>query len=164
MNDALRLPPHTVVPTLRPSEYTAALIQVLRAHPEKVRGANVLEIGSGSAVVLAALGDLGAASLCGVDIEHDAIDGDRAVPIVCRNDLKFHLLNDIRDELGATKAHRWSVMGMALYGAFHEILDAHFIESVPYLLQLELMDDGFYLLHGTPPRAGYPTHNYSETS
>jgi len=74
MNDSLRLPPHTVVPALRPSEYTAALIQVLRAHPEKVQGANVLEIGSGSAVVLAALGGLGAASLCGVDIEHDAVE------------------------------------------------------------------------------------------
>jgi methylase of polypeptide subunit release factors len=74
MNDVLRLPPHTVVPALRPSEYTAALIQMLRAHPEKVRGANVLEIGSGSAVVLAALGALGAASLCGVDIEHDAVE------------------------------------------------------------------------------------------
>jgi release factor glutamine methyltransferase len=74
MNDTLRLPPHTVVPALRPSEYTAALIQVMRAHPEKVRGADVLEIGSGSAVVLAALGALGAASLCGVDIEHDAVE------------------------------------------------------------------------------------------
>ena len=59
MSDTLRLPPHTVVPALRPSEYTAALIQVLRAHPEKVRGANVLEVGSGSAVVLAALGAMG---------------------------------------------------------------------------------------------------------
>jgi release factor glutamine methyltransferase len=74
MNDNLRLPPRTVVRALRPSEYTAALIQVLRAQPEKVRGANVLEIGSGSAVVLAALGALGAASLCGVDIEPDAVD------------------------------------------------------------------------------------------
>ena len=74
MNDTLRLPPHTVVPALRPSEYTAALIQVLRAHPERVRGADVLEIGSGSAVVLAALGALGAASLCGVDIEPDAVE------------------------------------------------------------------------------------------
>ena len=74
MNDLLRLPPHTVVPALRPSEYTAALIQVLRAQPEKVRGADALEIGSGSAVVLAALGALGAASLCGVDIEADAIE------------------------------------------------------------------------------------------
>jgi methylase of polypeptide subunit release factors len=74
MNDSLRLPPHTVVPALRPSEYTAALIQVLRAEPDKVCGASVLEIGSGSAVVLAALGALGAASLCGVDIEHDAVE------------------------------------------------------------------------------------------
>jgi len=46
---------------LRPSEYTAALIQLLQAKAAKVRGAKVLEIGSGSGVVLAALGELGAA-------------------------------------------------------------------------------------------------------
>jgi methylase of polypeptide subunit release factors len=58
---------------LRPSEYTAALIQVLQARRAMVRGARVLEIGSGSGVVLAALGALGAASLCGIDIEEDAV-------------------------------------------------------------------------------------------
>ena len=58
---------------LRPSEYTAALIQVLQAKSAMVRGAKVLEIGSGSGVVLAALGELGAASLCGIDIEEDAV-------------------------------------------------------------------------------------------
>ena len=59
---------------LRPSEYTAALIQVLQAKAASVRGAKVLEIGSGSGVVLAALGELGAASLCGIDIEEDAVE------------------------------------------------------------------------------------------
>src|SRR5262249_55834787 len=59
-------------PALRPSEYTAALIQVLRARADWVRGANALEIGSGSGVVLAALGALGAAPLCGIDIEPEA--------------------------------------------------------------------------------------------
>ena len=58
---------------LRPSEYTAALIQVLQAKSAAVRGAKVLELGSGSGVVLAALGELGAASLCGIDIEEDAV-------------------------------------------------------------------------------------------
>lgn len=58
---------------LRPSEYTAALIQVLQTNQARVRGARVLEIGSGSGVVLAALGALGAASLCGIDIEEDAV-------------------------------------------------------------------------------------------
>jgi methylase of polypeptide subunit release factors len=58
---------------LRPSEYTAALIQVLQAKPALVRGATVLEIGSGSGVVLAAIGALGASSLCGIDIEEDAV-------------------------------------------------------------------------------------------
>src|SRR5258708_14227167 len=59
---------------LRPSEYTAALIQVLRARIGYVRDASVLEIGSGSGVVLAALGALGAASLCGIDIEPEAVE------------------------------------------------------------------------------------------
>jgi len=58
---------------LRPSEYTAALIQVLHCRRHLVSGAKVLEIGSGSGVVLAALGDLGAALLCGIDIEEDAV-------------------------------------------------------------------------------------------
>ncbi len=64
---------HAPVPALRPSEYTAALIQVLQANARRVRGADVLEIGSGSGVVLAALGAMGAKSLCGVDIEEAAI-------------------------------------------------------------------------------------------
>ena len=58
---------------LRPSEYTSALIQVLRADPARIRGAHVLELGCGSGVVLAALGAMGAASLCGVDIEPGAV-------------------------------------------------------------------------------------------
>jgi methylase of polypeptide subunit release factors len=62
---------------LRPSEYTAALIQVLQAEAEWVRGASVLEIGSGSGVVLAAVAALGAASVCGIDIEQDAVTSGR---------------------------------------------------------------------------------------
>jgi methylase of polypeptide subunit release factors len=58
---------------LRPSEYTAALIQVLRARAAWARDADALEIGCGSGVVLAALGSLGAASLCGIDIESEAV-------------------------------------------------------------------------------------------
>lgn len=68
------VPPAPVaVPALRPSEYTAALIQVLRADASRVRGARVLEVGCGSGAVLAALGALGAAHLCGIDIEDNAI-------------------------------------------------------------------------------------------
>jgi len=65
-------PPQEVA-ALRPSEYTAALIQVLNARRALVRGASAVEIGSGSGVVLAAIGELGAASLCGVDIESAAV-------------------------------------------------------------------------------------------
>lgn len=58
---------------LRPSEYTALLIQALRADPDAIVGACALEVGFGSGVILAALGDLGAAHLCGVDIEQQAV-------------------------------------------------------------------------------------------
>jgi release factor glutamine methyltransferase len=72
--------PDTVIPfALRPSEYTAALIQALRAEPARVRGVSALEIGSGSGVVLATLGSLGAASLCGVDIEHAAVEAGQTL-------------------------------------------------------------------------------------
>lgn len=66
-------PSDLALAAFRPSEYTAALIQALQARRTVVRGAHVLEVGSGSGVVLAALGGLGAASLCGIDIEEDAI-------------------------------------------------------------------------------------------
>ncbi len=65
----LALPPAA----LRPSEYTAALIQVLRGRAQDIRDRRVLEMGSGSGVILAVLGELGAASLCGIDIEEDAV-------------------------------------------------------------------------------------------
>jgi release factor glutamine methyltransferase len=45
----------------------------LRKRADWVRGADVLEIGLGSGVILAALGELGAATLCGVDIEGAAV-------------------------------------------------------------------------------------------
>jgi SAM-dependent methyltransferase len=64
----------STVPALRPSEYTAALIRALQLRPEWVRGKGALELGSGSGVVLAAMAELGAASLCGVDIEPAAVD------------------------------------------------------------------------------------------
>jgi release factor glutamine methyltransferase len=62
---------------LRPSEYTASLIQVLQANAARVGGADALEIGTGSGVVLATLGALGARSLCGVDIEQTAVEISR---------------------------------------------------------------------------------------
>jgi release factor glutamine methyltransferase len=62
---------------LHPSEYTAALIQALRQQAARVQGAKVLEMGSGSGVVLAALGALGARSLVGIDIEESAVSDSR---------------------------------------------------------------------------------------
>ena len=71
--------PSPAVAALRPSEYTAALIQALRAEPSRVCGVRALEIGCGSGVVLAVLGGLGATALCGIDIEGDAIATGRTL-------------------------------------------------------------------------------------
>jgi SAM-dependent methyltransferase len=86
-NMVLRMP----APAMRPSEYTSALIQALRTEPDKVRGKQVLEIGSGSGVVLAVLGALGAASVCGIDIEQDAVDaGSRLLAGLGQKNAEFH--------------------------------------------------------------------------
>lgn len=60
-------------PSLRPTEYTAALLRQLRINRDVVAGARVLEIGCGSGVVLAALSSFGASSVCGIDIEDEAV-------------------------------------------------------------------------------------------
>lgn len=73
MTNTARLVVPEVVATLQPSDYTAALIQTLRTRPHWVAAARVIEIGSGSGVVLAAAACLRAASLCGVDIEGEAV-------------------------------------------------------------------------------------------
>jgi release factor glutamine methyltransferase len=64
---------------LRPSEHTAALLQTLLGMRDFVRGAEVLEIGSGSGVVLAALAGMGAATLCGIDSEDQAVRAGEAL-------------------------------------------------------------------------------------
>jgi len=92
MTDASKTVRPAIVPALRPSEYTAALIQALQADRSRVRGARVLEIGSGSGIVLAALGAMGAAALCGVDIEPDAVAAGRRLlgDLDCRAPAEFH--------------------------------------------------------------------------
>ena len=65
---------HAPVPALRPSEYSAALIQVLQWNTQRIKGASVVDVGSGSGIVLASLAVMGARILCGVDIEQAAVD------------------------------------------------------------------------------------------
>ena len=91
MNDGSEMVLRVPIEALRPSEYTSALIQALRSEPERVRGKQVLEIGSGSGVVLAVLGSLGAASVCGIDIEQDAIEaGSRLLAGPGHANAEFH--------------------------------------------------------------------------
>ena len=71
--------PSPATAALRPSEYTATLINVLRHRPDCVKGAKVLEMGCGSGVVLAALGAMGAGSLSGIDIEGEAVRSGRSL-------------------------------------------------------------------------------------
>jgi release factor glutamine methyltransferase len=64
---------HACPPSLRPTEYTAALLRQLRLNRDAVAGARVLEMGCGSGVLLAALSSFGARSVCGIDIEDEAV-------------------------------------------------------------------------------------------
>jgi release factor glutamine methyltransferase len=67
-----------VTPALfNPSVYTAALLLQLRRRADRIQGRTVLEIGTGSGVVIASLLDLGAAQALGVDVEPEAVDCTR---------------------------------------------------------------------------------------
>ena len=57
----------------RPSAYTALVLRQVLAHGPRIAGGRVLDIGCGSGVLLAAAADMGAGSLCGVDIEPAAV-------------------------------------------------------------------------------------------
>jgi release factor glutamine methyltransferase len=57
-----------------PSEYTAALLMHVRSHMAAATPANVLELGTGSGVVLALMLALGAPCALGVDIEAAAVE------------------------------------------------------------------------------------------
>lgn len=61
----------------RPSEYTAALLRQLWTRPPCT--GRVLELGTGSGVVLTALAQAGAREVVGVDIEDDAVARTRAL-------------------------------------------------------------------------------------
>ena len=61
----------------RPSEYTAALLRQLRLHGPCT--GRVLEMGTGSGVVLAALAAAGASELVGVDLELEAVHRTQAL-------------------------------------------------------------------------------------
>jgi release factor glutamine methyltransferase len=61
----------------RPSEYTAALLRQLRLRPPCT--GRVLEMGTGSGVVLASLAAGGARTLVGVDVEPEAVCRTRAL-------------------------------------------------------------------------------------
>jgi len=76
MNDIATLP---VADHLRPSNYTAALVQLMRQRQSWVRGARVLDVGCGSGVLLAVAGAAGAQSLTGVDVEPAAVAATTAL-------------------------------------------------------------------------------------
>jgi methylase of polypeptide subunit release factors len=91
MNDGVGMTLRGATLALRPSEYTSALIQALLARRDLARGRHVLEIGSGSGVVLAVLNALGAASVCGIDIEQDAVEASsRLLADLGHDNAEFH--------------------------------------------------------------------------
>ena len=83
-------------PAFQPTEYTAALLHLLQRRAPRAALAEVLEIGTGSGVVLAQLLALGAGRALGIDIEEEAVrcsrrlvneQGDGARAEIVRGDL-----------------------------------------------------------------------------
>lgn len=119
-------------PALRPSEYTAALIQALRNRPLWIHGRDALEVGPGSGVVLATMGELGAASLCGVDIEPAAVDTSR------------RLLQDLGhgDKLELLGGDMWKPVSGRRFDLIAANLPQFPMESVPYAGRLQSWSSG----------------------
>jgi release factor glutamine methyltransferase len=68
------LPPAAQNDPFRPSGYTGMLIHAVRARAGNFRRGSGLDMGLGSGVLLATLGQLGVERLCGVDIDPAALD------------------------------------------------------------------------------------------
>jgi len=86
----IALPTRPATDALRPSEYSATLIQALRADAACARDADVLEIGSGSGIVLAVLAAMGAKSVCGIDIEKEAVQAGETLLAELGHSGTFH--------------------------------------------------------------------------
>jgi methylase of polypeptide subunit release factors len=69
----------TALDVFKPSEHTAALLFCIRQKTAHVRYRRVLEIGTGSGVVMATLLAMGASQAVGIEIEADAIEATRAL-------------------------------------------------------------------------------------
>ncbi|MGR3804694.1 50S ribosomal protein L11 methyltransferase [Marinibacterium profundimaris] len=66
-----------VAAAFRPSAYTAAVLRQLLERRVFLKDASVLDIGCGCGILLAGAGEMGATSLCGVDIEPAAVNEAR---------------------------------------------------------------------------------------
>ena len=75
-NVPLRAEPHHADP-FRPSEYTGLLMHALKLRSGQFGRGRGLDMGTGSGTLLAAMGALGVAELCGVDIDPAAIGAAR---------------------------------------------------------------------------------------
>ncbi|MBB3196213.1 HemK2/MTQ2 family protein methyltransferase [Roseateles terrae] len=83
----------------RPSEYTAALLRQLWTRPPCT--GRVLELGTGSGVVLTALAQAGASEVVGVDIETDAVERTRALLTSAGVPVASVLCGDLWEPVGA---------------------------------------------------------------
>ncbi len=82
----------TYVHEFRPSPYTAMLLQVIEQECRARGMSNVLDVGVGSGLLLAALAKLGAQKLWGVDISEDAVAASERLLSMTQPLIPHHLL------------------------------------------------------------------------
>lgn len=132
----------------RPSEYTAALLRQLWTRPPCT--GRVLELGTGSGVVLAALAQAGAHEVVGVDIECDAVARTRALLTSAGVPAASVLCGDLWEPVGA------QVFDLVVFNP----PQLPVLDDVPQLLRLRSWSNGGpdgrgvldRFLEGLPPR------------
>jgi release factor glutamine methyltransferase len=145
---------------LRPSPYTTALLRIIQEYCVNRKMPDVLDVGVGSGVLLAALSRLGAQGLWGVDINAEAlVSADQLLAEVAR-DKEIHLFQgDMWNPIAPEKKFAVIVANLPHFPAYVSVPDRpktwtggegrkmidRFIEALPHRL--------------TPDGIAFITHN-----
>lgn len=90
-------------PQFAPTEYTAAMVQFLRAHPALSKGRRICEIGAGNGAISAMAASMGADHVTITDVESSGLAAARAcIELVSDVEIDEHL-GSVWDPLGAAR-------------------------------------------------------------